>query len=223
MEKQGEKIEGLISAKIKLQKQCSELRRKKINSCESLASSRETIDRQWLEIRELETQNIDLQKIVEQAETGVVETFAEGKYTDAVCEVVMGLLNLNIDIRSVAPAIKIVVETLTNSKVERLPSYGTINKLMYEGRCISLLNAGHEMLREKMEKEPANFVLNDGITKARKKYKTTIISCSEGYRQVGLEMLPTEDSDTLLDMNKSVLTEICVLMEKWSYVSSQTL
>ena len=44
----------------------------------------------------------------------------------------MKLHELKLSTRSITPAIKIILENLGNVKCDRLPSYGTVNKIMYE-------------------------------------------------------------------------------------------
>ena len=88
-----------------------------------------------------------------------------------------------------SPAIKSIIGKLTGAKVQHLPSYGTVHKVMYEGKCLALLQAGRAMLNDKEGKEAANILLNDGTTKKARKYNTTIVAMSEGKRTIGLSML----------------------------------
>ena len=62
--------------------------------------------------------------------------------------------------------------------------------MLYEAKCLALLNAGRESLQDKDHTEPANFLLSDGTSKLKKHYNTTIISTSTGVRTIGLQLLP---------------------------------
>ena len=78
-------------------------------------------------------------------------------------QVVMELHELKI--RSITPAIRIIIENLCNLKVDRLPLYGTVNKMMYEAKFIALLDAGKACLRDNHNKGSANILMNDRTTK----------------------------------------------------------
>ena len=71
-----------------------------------------------------------------------LNSFDNGRYMNDVRQVIMKLHSMNISTRNICPAIKVVLEDLANVEVDCLPSYGVVNKMMYEAKCISLLNAG---------------------------------------------------------------------------------
>ena len=70
-----------------------------------------------------------------------------------------------VKIRSIASAIKVIIEKLTDFQVERLPSYGAINHLMYEAQFMVLYKADRAMLSEKDGKSTTNILMNDGTRK----------------------------------------------------------
>ena len=126
----------------------------------------------------------------------------------------MKLHALSLSSRSICPTIKPVLEGLTNFKVKGLPSYGTVNKMLYEAKCLALLNAGRESLQDKDHTEPANFLLSDGTSKLKKHYNTTIISTSTGVRTIGLQLSLAENSENLLEVTKESFEEIASILER---------
>ena len=127
-------------------------------------------------------------------------------------EVIWGLHQLGIPIRSITPSIKLIVEKLTSSKLQQLPEYGTVHKIMYEGQCLALLQAGRALLRDKANKTPSNVLMNDGTTKRKRKYNTTIVSTSEGQKNIGLKLFATENADSFLAANKESLEEVSEIL-----------
>ena len=146
-------------------------------------------------------------------EKDTVSTFEDGKFSDAV-RAVMSLLKLNISTRNICPAIKTVLEGLANIQTDRLPSYGTANYIMYEAKCLALIEAGKASLRDKQGKAAQNVLMNDGTSKLKKKYKTTIISTSEGVKTFGLQLLATETSESLLEANVRVLNDVAKVVSR---------
>ena len=71
------------------------------------------------------------------ADSEILHTYENGKYVDQVRKVFIELLNFDVKTRSIASAIKLIIEKLSDLKVKRLPSYGTINHLMYEAKFIN--------------------------------------------------------------------------------------
>ena len=102
-------------------------------------------------------------------------TLNDGCYTDSIREVVIELLKMNISIRNISPAIQVVIEKLTNNAIDSLPSYGTIHKIMYEAKCLALLEAGKTMLQDKDNKSPASVLMNDGTTKRKRNYNAVLV------------------------------------------------
>ena len=142
-------------------------------------------------------------------------SFSDGsKFLDELRQVIMKLHSLNLSTRRICPAIRTAVKGLVGYKIEKLPSYGTLNKLMYEAKCLALLNAGRESLKDKSDKEPSNFLLSDGTSKLKKHYNTTIISTSDGVKTIGLQLLPTEDSETLIRVTEKSFQEVANIMSR---------
>ena len=137
-----------------------------------------------------------------------------GRFCNEIRQVVMKLHSLNPSSRSICPAIKTVLEGLTNLIVDALPSYGTVNKMMYEAKCLALLNAGRDSLKDKEHLEPANFLMSDGTSKLKKHYNTTIISTSTGIRTIGLQLLPAENSETLMKVTRESFEEVASILER---------
>ena len=174
---QEEKLNEILRKKRSLEKKCSDWKGKAKDvhgeNKEKLEKRDDEIDEQWLRIRKLERENRDMRELIDTFEASEVATFEEGRYIDVIRNVIMKLHELKLSTRSIAPAIKIITEDLCGMKVERLPAYGTMNKLMYEAKFIALLNAGRASLKEK-QGDVANFLLNDGTTKLKKKYNTKL-------------------------------------------------
>ena len=137
-----------------------------------------------------------------------IQTFEDGEYVLPIREVVMNLVKMNIGHRNIVPAIWIVIEKLTSQKLGRLPSYGTINTIVHEAKCLALLQAGKEMLSDKDGKEPAAILMEDATSKRRKTYNAVVISTSKGLKNVSLPNLAQENAETLVDITKETFNEI---------------
>ena len=172
-------------------------------------AAQEEMDNQWLRIRHIEKDNIKLQNLLDLCE---IQTFEDGQYVLPIREVVLNLINMNIGHRNIVPAIQVVIDKLTNSKLARMPSYGTINKIVYEAKCLVLLQAGKAMLRDREGKAPSNILLEDATSKKRRTYNAVVIGTSEGLKTINLPTLVTEDSETLVNITKAAFDEVsCVL------------
>ena len=180
----------------------------------ALESKEEENDRQWLRIQELEKNNKELQELVDLIDEKKLSFSDRSKFSDELRQVIMKLHSLNLSTRSICPAIRTVVEGLVGYKIEKLPSYGTVNKLMYEAKCLALLNAGRESLRDKSNKKPSNFLLSYGTSKLKKHYNITIISTSDGVKTIGLQLFPTEYSETLIRVTEKSFQEVASIMSR---------
>ena len=209
---QSQKIAELMQDRRKLQQTSSEW---KVKATDSNSKQKEILQKkddeiicQWLRIKELEKSNGDLQKIIEAVDDQRLELNDNGRFSNEIRQVVMKLHGLNLSSRSICPAIKRVLDGLTNVTVDCLPSYGTVNKMLYEAKCLALLNAGRESLKDKEETEPANFLLSDGTSKLKKHYNTTIISTSTGVRTIGMQLLSAENSENLMKVTRENFEEV---------------
>lgn len=216
LEAANEKIQVLGMEKHNFQKKNWDLKKRVKEKSQKLSDEvnkvMEERDLEWLKFKEQCKANQRLQTLLDLCEGNEIQAFENGKYTNDVREVVLGLHKLHIPIRAIAPSIKLIIEKLTNETVSRLPEYGTIHKIMYEGRCLALLEAGRAMLRDKKSKEPANVLMNDGTTKLKRKYNATIVGTSEGQKSIGLKLFAAENADTLLEANKESLSEVAEIV-----------
>ena len=215
---QSQKIAELMQDRRKLQQTSSEWKVKATDSNskqkEILQRKDDEIIRQWLRIKELEKSNGDLQKIIEAVDDQRLELKDNGRFSNEIRQVVMKLHGLNLSSRSICPAIKTVLEGLTNVTVDCLPSYGTVNKMLYEAKCLALLNAERESLKDKEETEPANFLLSDRTYKLKKHYNTTIISTSTGERTIGMQLLSAENSENLMKVTRESFEEVADILSR---------
>ena len=122
-------------------------------------------DEKWLRIRELGKSNKELEELLDSIDAKKLNSFENGRYMNDMRQVIIKLYSMNISTRNICPAIKAVLEDLANVEVDCLSSYGVINKIMYEAKCISLLNADRASLRDKDNKKPTNILMNDGTSK----------------------------------------------------------
>ena len=166
VDEKANEIDKLLKTKVRLQKRCSDWKGKAIDregkQEKQLEEKQEEIDRQWLRIRELEKSNKELEELLDSIDAKKLNSFDNGRYMNDIRQVIMKVHSMNISTRNICPAIKVVLEDLANVEVDRLPSYGVVNKIMYEAKCISPLNAGRASLRDKESKKPANILMNDG-------------------------------------------------------------
>ena len=119
---------------------------------------------------------------------------------------------MNIGHRNIVPAIKVVIEKLIPHSIGQLQSYGTINKMVHEAKCLALIQAGKALLSDKEGKVPANILMEDATSKRRKTYNAVVISTSEGLKIVGLPSLAKEDAETLVGITKDTFYEIANVM-----------
>ncbi len=150
----------------------SKLKKKEDTMKSQKSEAEQEIDRQWLRIRHLEQNNKNLLKnLLDLCEQEEIQTFEGGKYIVPLREVVLNLVKMNIGHRNIVPAIKVVIEKLTSHTIGKLPSYGTINKMVHEAKCLALLQAGKAMLTDKEGKRPANALMENATSKRRRTQK----------------------------------------------------
>ena len=205
-------MNDLMTKKRKLERKCSAWKGKAKQTESSKVDC--VIDEQWLKIKELENENKALQEIIDSNEKNELQRFADGKFSDKMRQVVMKLHELKLNTRGIAPAIQIIAEELCGMRPDRLPSYGTVNKIMYEAEFFALVNAGKSCLRDIDEKEISNILLNDGTTKLKKKYNTTIVSTSECVKTIGLQHLAQETGESLLKANQDSLAKLANVLSR---------
>ena len=205
-------MDELVAKKRKLQRRCSAWKGK-AKQTDSYKPD-DVIDDQWLKIKKLERENKALQEIIDSNEKNELQLFADGKFSDKMRQVVMKLHELKLNTRSIAPAIQVIAEELCGLRPDRLPSYGTVNKIMYEAEFFALVNAGKSCLRDIDEKEISNILLNDGTTKLKKKYNTTIVGTSEGVKTIGLQNLAQETGESLLKANQDSLAKLANVLSR---------
>ena len=76
------------------------------------------------EVSQLRAENRDLEQLVALCNSDEVVTFADGRFTDEIREVIMNLVALNVSINKVNDVIRVVLRTLLKKDVDklRLPS-----------------------------------------------------------------------------------------------------
>ena len=219
LENEQQKVADLVREKMNLKKNMSSMKKKSASKENAqkrkLAEAENEIDKQWLRLKALEKSNADLQQLIDICEGEKLTTLNDGCYTDSVREVVIELLKMNISIRNISPAIQVVIEKLTNRTIDNLPSYGTIHKIMYEAKCLALLEAGKAMLQDKDHESPANVLMNDGTTKRKRKYNAVLIGTSEGLRTLGVQCMASETSESLLAVNQETLKEVSQVLSRF--------
>ena len=85
-----------------------------------------------LKVDNLNAENNELEKLVALLQNDTVVTFADGRYTDEIREVIMELVSLNVSINKVNDVIEVVLHTLSKKDVSklRLPSDGCHKRIM---------------------------------------------------------------------------------------------
>ena len=217
-EEEQDKVQLLLAEKVALQKRHSDLKirkGKKIAKVEEEKEElKEEIDKQWNRIKTLEKANTDIQEIVDLCEREEIQTFSDGKFVTPLREVIIKLIGMNIGHRNIVPAIRTVVENLTSQKLGRLPSYGTVNKMVHEAKCLALIQAGKSMLQDKEGKAPSNILLEDATSKRRKTYNAVVIGTSEGLKQISLPNLARENAETLVEITKESFDEVASVLSE---------
>ena len=88
----------------------------------------------------MEKDNIELQNLLDLCERTEIQTYEDGQYIIPIREVVLSLITMNSGHRNIVPAIQVVIDKLTNLKLARIPSYGTLNKSL-SSKCLARLQA----------------------------------------------------------------------------------
>ena len=198
LEAANEKIQALGMEKHNLQKKNWDLKKTVKEKLQKLSDevNKEMEERnlEWLKIKEQCKENQQLQTLLDLCEGNEIQAFENGKYTNDVIEVVLGLHKLHIPIGAIAPSIKLIIGKLANHTVSRLPQYETIHRFMYDGKCLALLEAGRAMLRDKEPKGPANVLMNDGTTKLKESTTQQLLEQVEG-KEHWAETVAAENAD----------------------------
>ena len=125
------------------------------------------------------------------------------RYTNAIRQCCMDLLSHNVGVQHVSPVIKSVVETLTDYKLDRLPSTAKMSDMLAESKQIALTQIGEQLLSED------NLTMHrDGTTKSGTKYYGAQTSSQTGVVNIGLSAVKSgsaQDSfDCVIDMLQDI-------------------
>ena len=200
--------------KLKLEKQ--NLHKKLWYENKKLEDNRQSlvdeIDKERLEIEvkknELEIKEKEFDYLQSKLEGETIQTFHEGKYNDEICLCIIELLSMNVSINKVNEVIQTVVKSLTNKKIDKLPSKGFRCQLLIEARHLADIQVGHAML----EGIDLNTVLGntphgDGTTKYHHHFQNYQVTTADG-KTLSTGLMETQDAETILQCWKERVKEL---------------
>ena len=170
------------------------------------------------EVSQLRSENKDLEQLVAVLEDDGVVTFADGRFTDEIREVIMNLVALGVSINKVNDVIHVVMRTLANKKVDqiRLPSDGTKKQIMEEARILAQIQVAEEMLTEG-DGVMGNVLHGDGTTKYHRKYQNFQVTTKDNKTlSFGLGEMACGDAASTLQEFTSMVDEITASIAKES-------
>ena len=164
-----------------------------------------------LKVDNLNAENNELEKLVALLQNDTVVTFADGRYTDEIREVIMELVSLNVSINKVNDVIEVVLHTLSKKDVSklRLPSDGCRKRIMEEARLIAQMQVAEAMLQDG-DGVIGNCLHGDGTSKYHKHYQNFQITTKDKKTlSFGLSEIAGADAASVLKEFVWVTDEIC--------------
>ena len=133
------------------------------------------------QISQLRKANSELEQLAELIEDPEIKTFADGKFTDEIREVIMQLVSYNVSLKQIDYVIKTVLKILAGKNVDRLPSQALKSRIGLEARHIADAQVANAMLQNAdMSSIVGNCLHGDGTTKFHKHYQGFQVTTTEG-------------------------------------------
>eukprot|EP00057_Strongylocentrotus_purpuratus_P006869 XP_011661343.1 PREDICTED: uncharacterized protein LOC105436956 isoform X1 [Strongylocentrotus purpuratus] len=155
-------------------------------------------------IAELEQLNVIL-------EDEMIHTFEGGKYVNELRETIMILLTeCNVSMSKIKKVINTVCKNLLGKLPERLPSLGTLDRILSEAKFVAQ-NQIFKCMEEGGDptKLTGNTLHNDATTKFHHHYQGFQVTLLNGKQMtIGLREVGAADTDTLMDAFTSTIEEI---------------
>ena len=129
-------------------------------------------------IRKREKELHELQCLLE---SDTITTFAEGRYTNEIRELVMELYSCNVSLNKVNDVIQAVVRKFTKKEVSRLPSKGLLSRCFVEARYLADKQTGEAMLEgTDLSSCLGNTLHSNGASKFHKHYEGFQVTTTGG-------------------------------------------
>ena len=208
----------LIKEKKKLLKKLDEI---KVKLQSSNVKDIDELDKQYhlleSKVQLLNKENNDLEKLVEILQDDKLVTFADGRFTDEIWEVIMELVSLNVSINKVNDVIEVVLRILTNKDVSkiRLPSDGCRKRVMEEAHLIAQMQVAEAMLKEG-DGVIGNCLHGDGTSKYHRHQNFQVTTKDNKTLSFGLSEMAGGDAASVLKEFTSITDEICYSMSNTS-------
>ena len=160
------------------------------------------------EIAQLHEMNAQLQEQVnalqKEKESGQVDTYTGGHYTNELMECIMHLLTLNVGINNINKVVECVLK-LAGKKCSKLPSRSKINDLLAEARAISHLQVAEELTKPSSKDSTLH---TDGTTKFGHKYLGYQVVTEEQSFTLGIREVVRGSAQATLDEMATILQEL---------------
>ena len=161
-------------------------------------------------VKNLNSENRDLQELVSLLEDDEIVTFHDGKYCNEIREVVMRLLSLNVSMRNIDDVIRCVLKKLVNKDICRLPSIAVKSRIQEEALILAQIQVGEAMLNET---STTNCLHGDGTSKYHKHYQNFQITTSEGKTlSFGLSEVAGGDAGMIFNNFTETVEDLCKVL-----------
>ena len=198
MNQKADEIAILKKEKIAEQKKVSYLKSKQGKNTSDLQEVKSKLS--YLENRACELEDI-LKDLVDT--NAKVKTKDKGKYTNTIREVYYSLLKNGVSIKNCQDVIRTVVDKLTDSTIEDLPSKSLASTFMAEACILSRIQVGETL------EGGANCLHIDGSTKSFSEVMTASMSTSSGEcLSLGYTDMPGGSAADYMDCTRDVFLDV---------------
>ncbi len=152
----------------------------------------------------------ELQELQCLLESDTITTFAEGRYTNEIRELVMEFYACNVSLNKVNDVIKAIVGKFTKKEVSRLPSKGLLSRFFVEARYLADKQIGEAMLEgTDLSSCLGNTLHSDGASKFHKHYEGYQVTTIGGKTMsLGILEMSSGTAESLLKAITEKLTAI---------------
>ena len=171
-------------------------------------------------IADLENENEELKEIInELKQTEEIQTFQNGRYSNAIRLVCYDLLTHGVSSRNIPHVIEAVVRHLTDKKLTDTPSPTSIKRMAYECNILA-----KRQTAEVMSQTENATLLYDGTSKHQKKFMLYQIATDKGILTASLDNILSGDTETQLESTKEFLATFSdILNESGTQASTESL
>ncbi len=148
-------------------------------------------------------------------ESDTMTTFAEGRFSNEIRELVIELYACNVSLNRVNDVNKAVVKKFTKKKISRLPSKGLLSRFFVKARYLADKQIGEAMLKgTDLSSCIGNTLHSDGASKFHKHYEGFQVTTPEGETMsLGILEMSSGTAESLVEAITEKLTAIASSMQ----------